>query len=54
MSGGPPGIPGKPRPALRNFGAKRLVVDGVIIVAEIPFAVDAPTGGTGETTTGGC
>ncbi|MGE3977682.1 MAG: hypothetical protein AB7F94_08830 [Nitrospira sp.] len=54
MRGGPPGIPGKPRPALRKFGATRFVVDDVIILAEIPFAADASAGGAGEITTGGC
>lgn len=54
VRGGPPGIPGKPRPALRNFGAKRLVVLGVIILAEIPLPAGAPAGGTGEIATGGC
>ncbi|HWV44591.1 MAG TPA: hypothetical protein VN039_00960 [Nitrospira sp.] len=52
MRGGPPGIPGKPRPALWKFGAKRLVVLGVIMLAEIPPALGAPAGGTGEITTG--
>ena len=47
-------MPGKPRPALRKFGAKRLVVAEVIILAEIPLPAGAPTGGTGELTAGGC
>ena len=63
VRGGPPGIPGKPRPALRKpfafsgrsgLGARRLVVAGVMILAEIPLEAGAPTGGIGEITTGGC
>ncbi|WHZ26054.1 MAG: hypothetical protein OJF51_000849 [Nitrospira sp.] len=54
MRGGPPGIPGKPRPALRKFGAKRLVVADVMILAEMPLPAGAPTDGTGEITAGGC
>jgi hypothetical protein len=54
LRGGPPGIPGKPRPAPRKFGAKRLVVAGVIILAEIPLPAGAPADGAGEITTGGC
>lgn len=54
VRGGPPGMPGKPRPAPRKFGAKRLVVAGVMILAEIPLEAGAPTGGTGEIATGGC
>lgn len=47
-------MPGKPRPALRKFGAKWLVVADVIILAEIPLPAGVPTEGTGELTTGGC
>lgn len=63
VRGGPPGIPGKPRPALRKplafsgrsgLGAKRLVVLGVITLAEIPLEAGAPTGGTGEITPDDC
>ncbi len=58
VRGDPPGIPGKPRPALlpgeARLGPKRLVVVGVIIFAEIPFACGAPSGRTGETTAGTC
>jgi hypothetical protein len=63
VSGDPPGIPGKPRPALRKplafsgrsgLGANRLVVAGVMILAEIPLEAGAPADGTGEATTGDC
>jgi hypothetical protein len=54
LIGGPPGIPGKPRPTPRKFGAKRLVVAGVMILAEIPLELGAPADGTGEATTGDC
>lgn len=54
LRGGLPGVPGNPRPALRKFGAKRLVVADVTILAEVPPAAGAPTGGTGEITTGSC
>jgi|GEM_PF-6093688 len=63
LRGGPPGIPGKPLPAvlkrvalLRNSGpgAKRLVFVGVIIVAGRPLVWGAPIGGTGEITAGTC
>ncbi|WP_139077317.1 hypothetical protein [Candidatus Nitrospira nitrificans] len=61
MSGGPPNIPGKPRPAKpvvlpreAKLGATRLVVAGVIISAEMPPVCGAPIGGTGEITAGTC
>lgn len=54
VRGGPPGIPGKPRPALRKFGAERLAMLGLIILAEIPLPGGAATGGTGEIAIDGC
>lgn len=59
LRGDPPCIPGKPRPTvvtrvlLRDctLGAKRLVVTGVMILAEIPL-VGAERGSMGEITAG--
>jgi hypothetical protein len=59
--GEPPCIPGKPRPTVKRvllldgiFGAKRLVVGGVIIFAGRPLVWGAPIDGTGEITAGTC
>jgi hypothetical protein len=59
LSGGPPGIPGKPRPTLdpplaeEKFGSKRLVVEGVRIFAGSPL-VGAESGSIGEIVMTGC
>ncbi|MGZ8375287.1 MAG: hypothetical protein ACXWWF_10225 [Nitrospira sp.] len=56
-------MPGKPLPALRKpfaflacsgLDAKRVVVAGVIILAEMPLVWGAPIGGAGEITAGTC